>query len=132
MRALNFRLIGTATLAVVSMAVAQATTLPNEIVLEGSDATAFHHAAVYTEQLFTYLQNGSALPVLVLGGVSLTGLTAGQAVIDPGYSLTGFTLSNYSAIYIESVGGCCTQADTSISAGDEATIAAAEALGLNL
>lgn len=104
----------------------------NEIGLEGSDATAFHHDSKYTEQLFTYLQNGSSLPVLILGGVSLSGLNPGQSVLDPGYSLSGFNLSNFSAVYIESVGGCCTQADMKISATDEAAIGAAEAKGLNL
>ena len=104
----------------------------NQIVLEGSDATAFHEIPVYTGQLFTFMQGGSSLPVLVLGGVGLSGLSAGQAVLNPGYSLTGYNLSDYSAIYIESVGGCCTQADTSISAADEAAIGAAEATGLNV
>lgn len=109
----------------------------NQIVLEGSDATALHHDGLYTTQLFTFMQNGSSLPILVLGGVTLSGVTtcpgAGcQAVYDSGYSLSGFTLSNFAGIYIESIGGCCTQADFSISAGDQASIAAAELLGLNV
>lgn len=106
------------------------------IALEGSDATAFHEIGTYTEQLFTYLQNGSSNPVLILGGVGLSGLSAGQAVYDTNadpYSLAGYNLANYSAVYIESVGGCCTQADTSISSADEAAIGAAEASsGLNV
>jgi hypothetical protein len=104
----------------------------NQIVLEGSDATAFHEIPTYTGQLFTFMQNGSSLPVLILGGVSLSGLASGQGVLDSGYSLTGFNLSDYSAVYIESVGGCCTQADTSISAADATAIGAAEAAGLNV
>lgn len=117
----------------------------NEIALEGSDATAFHGtlagnpaAQLYTSQLMGFLQGGSSKPVLVLGGITLLGTggtnldTAGTTVTAAGYSLAGLTLSDYSAIYVESAGGCCTQADTSISAADEAAIGAAEALGLNL
>ncbi len=72
------------------------------------------------------------MPVLILGGVPLTGLSSGQSVLAPGYSLTGFSLSNFSAVYIESLGGCCSQADHSISASDAAAIGAAEAKGLNI
>src|ERR1017187_7321175 len=126
---MRFKLfLATATL----LCIASAPAFANQIVLEGSDATAFHEAPVYTEQLFTFMQNGSPLPVLILGGVSLSGLSVGQSVLDPTYSLAGYNLSNYSAVYIESVGGCCTQADTSISAGDQAAIGAAEASGLNV
>jgi hypothetical protein len=124
-------LLATATL----LCIASAPAFANQVVLEGSDATAFHQDGVYTGQLFTFMQNGSTLPVLVLGGVSLSGLSVGQAVFDSNadtYSLAGYTLSNYSAVYIESGGGCCTQADTSISAGDQAAIGAAEAAGLNV
>ena len=103
------------------------------IVLEGSDATALHHDGAYTSQLFTYLQGGSSKKVLVLGGNGLSGsVSTSQYTLAPGYSLSGFTLSDYSAVYIESVSGCCTQADTSFSAGDQALIGAAEGLGLNL
>lgn len=122
--------------AVVSFVLAAASlSFAGNIALEGSDATAFHDDPTYTHQLFTYLQGGSSKPVLVLGGVPLTGLSAGQAVMDTNsnsYSLAGYNLSDYSAVYVESVGGCCTQADTKISAADQALIAAAEATGLNL
>ena len=107
----------------------------NQIVLEGSDATAFHEAGTYTNQLFTFMQTSSpwaSKPVLILGGVALSGLAVGQGVLAPGYSLSGYTLSDYSGLYVESVGGCCTQADTSILAGDQGLIAAAEALGMSL
>jgi len=110
----------------------------NTIALEGSDATAFHQDAVYTTQLFTYL-GGASLPVLVLGGVALNAaVNPALYVLDPSYALpanglTAATLAaNYSAVYIESVGGCCTQADTSITAAQETIIGAAEALGVNL
>lgn len=124
-----------AAFAVLGLAIGAPAFAGNQIVLEGSDATAFHEQPVYTEQLFTFMQNGSSLPVLVLGGVPLSGLSAGQAFFDSNvdtYSLAGLSLSDYSAVYIESVGGCCTQADTSISSADEAAIGAAEAKGLNV
>lgn len=106
----------------------------NQIVLEGSDATSFHHDSLYTSQLFTFMANGSALPVLVMGtGGVLSGAPAGT-VYDSTYSLAGFSLSDYSAVYFQSPGGCCgaPDASTSISAGDQALIGAAEALGLNI
>src|SRR5438094_10254777 len=88
----------------------------NTIALEGSDATAFHHEGTYTTQLFTFLQAGSAKKVLVLGGVPLSG-AVGQYDLNPDYSLAtalvtfGTTIVDYSAVYVVSVGGCCTQAD---------------------
>jgi hypothetical protein len=117
----------------VSLSLGAMPMLANTIALEGSDATAFHEDGNYTHQLFTYLQGGSSLPVLVLGGVPLSPIVpTTQYTLNPTYSLTGINLANFSAVYIESVGGCCTQADHSISAADEATIGAAEAKGLNL
>jgi hypothetical protein len=112
----------------------------NQIVLEGSDATAFHEDPTYTAQLFNFMITSdptAPAKVLVLGGGTLSGVS-GVAVYDTNastYSLTGATnyhLSDYAGVYVESVGGCCTQADHSISAADQATIAAAEALGLSL
>ena len=106
----------------------------NQIVLEGSDATSYHHDGLYTSQLLTFMKNGSSLPVLVMGtGGALTSAPVGTAY-NSTYSLAGFTLSNYSAIYFQSPGGCCGDPDasTSISAADKAAIGAAEALGLNV
>lgn len=108
--------------------------LANQIVLEGSDATTFHGDALYTSQLLTFMKNGSPLPVLVMGtGGALSGAPVGT-VYNSTYSLTGFTLSDYSAIYFQSPGGCCGSPDasTSISASDKTLIAAAEALGLSI
>lgn len=106
----------------------------NQIVLEGSDATSFHHDAVYTGQLLTFMKDVSLLPVLVMGtGGVLTGAPAGT-VFNSTYSLAGFTLSDYSGIYFQSPGGCCgaPDASTSISDPDKIAIAAAEVLGLSI
>ena len=103
----------------------------NQIVLEGSDATALHHDAVYTSQLLTFMAGGSSLPVLIMGGraLSFSGPTPATLLL-PGYSLAalplGKTLADFSALYVESPGGCCTQDPTKISAADKALIGAAE------
>jgi hypothetical protein len=94
-------------------AVAQAQT-SGFIALEGSDATAYHHDTVYTSNLFHYLQGASTLPVLVYnpaGVVDLSPYTGGVPVANT-TTMTGLTLSNYSAIYIESPTGCCTADNT--------------------
>ena len=51
----------------------------NQIVLEGSDATALHHDGLYTTQLLTFMAFGSPLPVLVLGGVLCPPLLLAQS-----------------------------------------------------
>ena len=106
----------------------------NQIVLEGSDATSFHHDSVYTGQLLTFMKDTSLLPVMVMGtGGVLTGAPAGT-VFNSTYSLVGFTLSDYSGIYFQSPGGCCGNPDASpfISNADKIAIAAAEVLGLSI
>ncbi len=106
----------------------------NQIVLEGSDATSFHDDILYTSQLFTFMRGTSLLPVLVMGtGGFLSGAPA-STVYNATYSLAGFSLIDYSAIYFQSPGGCCgaPDASTSISAADKAAIGAAELLGLNI
>jgi hypothetical protein len=106
---------------------------PGFVALEGSDATAFHHDPVYTPELFKYLQGSSSLPVLVYnpaGVIDLSGITGGVSTVDE-TSLTGLTLSNYSAIYIESVGGCCIP-DQTVLNGFGAEVSAFVAAGGNL
>ncbi|HKU53842.1 MAG TPA: PEP-CTERM sorting domain-containing protein [Rhizomicrobium sp.] len=103
------------------------------VALEGSDATALHHDGSYTPQLFKYLQGPSALPVLVYnpaGVIDLSGIDGGVATVDK-TSLTGLTLSDYSAIYIESPGGCCS-GDTTVLNGFGAAVSAFIAAGGNL
>ena len=77
------------------------------IALEGSDATTFHGDMAYTSQLFKYLQGSSSLPVLVIGFPLSPMITGGVTTVTAA-SLAGQTLSDYSAIYLESPGGCCT------------------------
>ena len=84
------------------------------IALEGSDATALHHDNQYTPQLFKYLQGASSKSVLVLGSINLSSISGGVGTFNVG-SLAGQTLSNYSAIYIESPGGCCTANNTALN-----------------
>jgi hypothetical protein len=103
------------------------------VALEGSDATALHHDSSYTPNLFAYLQGGSSLPVLVYnpsGVIDLSAITGGVAV-DNKTSLVGVDLSNYSAIYIESPGGCCT-ADNTVLNGFGAAVNAFVAAGGNV
>lgn len=88
---------------------AQATTL----VLEGSDASTYHGAqaggAVYTTQLLAFLREGSALPVAVFNpaGGTMASAPAGSVVYLN--SLATLSTSLYSALYIMSPGGCCSQ-----------------------
>ena len=98
------------------------------IALEGSDATALHHDMAYTMQLFSYLKGASALPVLTVGSVDISAITGVPTVLAP--SLTGLTLSDYSAIYVESPGGCCT-ANPNAIAGFGAAVSAFIAAGGN-
>ena len=103
------------------------------IALEGSDATALHHDSSYTAQLFKYLQGPSVLPVLVYnpaGVIDLSAINGGVATVNK-TSLAGLTLSDYSAIYIESAGGCCT-ADITALDGFGAAVTAFIAAGGNL
>lgn len=86
----------------VAMPQAQAFTLA----LEGSDATSYHQDPVYTSQLFAFMKDGSALPVLVFGSVLLGG-APGDTVYTS--DLTGLSNALYSGLYIQSPYGCCDQ-----------------------
>src|ERR1700688_360459 len=102
------------------------------VALEGSDATAFHQDPVYTPQLFSYLQGGSALPVLIYnpaGTVTINNL-GGVPVVYTN-TLVGQNLSNYSALYVESTGGCCIADNTALN-GFGASVNAFIAAGGNV
>jgi len=106
---------------------------PGFISLEGSDATAFHMDPQYTPQLFKYLQGSSSKKVLVYnpsGTIDLSSVSGGVGITNV-TSLVGVTLSDYSAIYIESPGGCCV-ADNTVLNGFGASVAAFVAAGGNL
>ncbi|WP_332769738.1 PEPxxWA-CTERM sorting domain-containing protein [Phenylobacterium sp.] len=81
-----------------------ATASAKTLVLEGSDATSYHQDTNYTSQLFGYLKEGSSKPVLVFGSVNLTH-APGDTVYTNDLSTLDFT--TYSAVYIQSPGGCC-------------------------
>lgn len=101
-----------------------------QILLEGSDATTFHHDSVYAQQIINFMRNGSPKSILVMGtGGTLGGSPSGVAY-NSTYSLAGFNLANYSGIYFQSPGGCCgaPDASTSISAADKLAIGNAETL----
>ena len=103
------------------------------IALEGSDATALHFDSSYTPQLFHYLQGASSLPVLIYnpaGAIDLSSVSGGVPLVLK-TSLTGLTLSDYSAIYIESPGGCCTANNTVLN-GFGAAVTAFITAGGNL
>jgi hypothetical protein len=86
---------------------------PGFVALEGSDSTALHQDPQYTPQLFSYLQGASTKNVLVLGGVTLQHV--GSVGVTYVSSLTGQTLSDFSALYIESPGGCCTADNSALN-----------------
>jgi len=104
------------------------------VALEGSDATSFHRDASYTPQLFKYLQGSSSKSVLVFnsgGSVSdLSAITGGVATTNV-TSLAGVTLSNYSAIYLQTPGNCCS-ADVNALNGYGSSVNAFIAAGGNI
>jgi len=78
------------------------------VALEGSDATSLHRDGVYTPQLFKYLKGASTKQVLIYnqsGTINIDG-NSGQSNAYT-TTLTGVTLSNYSALYIQTPGACC-------------------------
>ncbi len=94
-------------LAMVDVGSVQAQTL----VLEGSDASTFHDlqpgGLAYVTQLFAFLKDGSALPVAVFGNGSLMTTAPADTVFLS--DLSGISSGTYSALYIQSPGGCCSQ-----------------------
>lgn len=101
------------------------------VALEGSDATTFHMDPQYTPQIFKYLKGSSSLDVLVFqpGGGPNPGPTGvGTTMVT---SLAGVNFSNYSALYIESGGGCCVADPTALD-GYGAAVSSFVAAGGNL
>ena len=96
-----------AALALAGVGSVQAQTL----VLEGSDASTYHDeqpgGLAYVTQLFSFLKDGSSLPVAVFGSGSLMTTAPSDTVFLS--NLSGLNSSAYSALYIQSPGGCCNQ-----------------------
>jgi hypothetical protein len=105
---------------------------PGFIALEGSDATSFHQDSQYGPQLFKYLQGGSAKSVLVYNASGTTNIDGSTGHINTYVtSLSGVTLSDYSALYIQTPFTCC-QADNTVLDGYGAAVNAFIAAGGNL
>jgi hypothetical protein len=125
---------GLFTAVLVLASVAQAGSTAGFIALEGSDATALHQDPVYSPELFLYLQGSgsSPLPVLVYnpaGTIVITGF-GGTTVYST--TLPGTLTGVYSAVYIESPGGCCAADNTVLNgAGQGAEVSAFIAGGGN-
>lgn len=96
-----------AALALAGVGSVQAQTL----VLEGSDASTYHDeqpgGVEYVTQLFAFLKDGSSLPVAVFGSGSLMTTAPSDTVFLS--DLSGLNSSTYSALYIQSPSGCCSQ-----------------------
>ncbi len=101
---------------IAALALGAAFTAPAQaktLVLEGSDASTFHGAqeggVTYTSQLLAFLREGSALPVAVFNadGGTMPSAPAGSIVYLA--DLTGLSTADYSALYIMSPSGCCSQ-----------------------
>lgn len=110
------------------------TAFAGTVVLEGSDASTYHAGSLggaeYLTQLFSYLKSDSSFntkPVFVLGD-HMHGAPAGtvdSTTLLPLFDGTGAAL--YSAVYVQSPGGCCSERP--VSAADQAAIAAFVAAG---
>lgn len=106
---------------VATLAIAAAPAMAATLALEGSDATTFHRDSTYSMQLFSFLKSDSynpSLPVLVFGtGGTLSGVPA-----DTVYSATlpGTLAGVYSAVYVGSPGGCCSEQP--VSTADQTAI----------
>jgi len=101
-----------ATVAAIALAT-PALAAPGFVALEGSDATTFHHDAQYSTQLFSYLKGGSAKQVLIYNASGTFNIDASTGQTNAyTTTLTGVTLSDYSALYIQTPGTCCNADNT--------------------
>ena len=97
------------------MVATPAAAAPGFIALEGSDATSFHHDGTYSNQLFKYLKGGSAKQVLIYNPSGTSNID-GSTGFTNAYTttLTGVTLSDYSALYLQTPGTCCSASLTAL------------------
>lgn len=105
---------------------------PGFVSLEGSDATTFHHDSQYSTQLFTYMKGSSIKPVLIYNasGTFNIDATTGQTNSYT-TTLAAITLSDYSALYIQTPGTCC-NADNTVLNGFGLAVGSFIANGGNL
>lgn len=91
------------------------------IFIHGSDGDTAHNVVPWADDVINYLDGGSAKDVLVLGNASALGTFDGTSGFSTATSLTGVTLSDFSALYLLAVSGCC-NADDGLIAGFQASI----------
>lgn len=102
-----------AVVAVAGLLAAPSFAAPGFIALEGSDATSLHQDSQYSTQLFSYLKGASLLPVLVYNRSGTVNIDASSGQTNTYVtSLVGVNLSNFSAIYVQTPGGCCAADNT--------------------
>jgi PEP-CTERM motif-containing protein len=78
------------------------------IILEGSDAIAFHGLSSYTAQVWKALDGSSSLPIAVIEGnfpIALSSDGSGVTIDNFGSVAAAGTLSNYAALYFEGDNG---------------------------
>lgn len=125
-------LASAAAMLAVSALASSAFAAPGFIALEGSDATSFHQDSQYGPQLFNYLQGASAKQVLIYNASGTFNIDASTAHTNAyTTTLVGVTLSDYSALYIQTPGTCCS-ADNTVLNGFGASVNAFIAAGGNL
>lgn len=102
------------------------------LALEGSDATSFHQDSTYGPQLFNYLKGASLLPVLIYNQSGTINIDASTSHVNAyTTTLASINLANYSALYIQTPGSCCTADNTTLN-GYGAAVNAFRAAGGNV
>ena len=133
----SFKLFLTATAVLGSLAfgATHASAMPGLIILEGSDAQTFHRLDPYSTAFQNGLQafgGGSALPTLAVDmSTTFVGTPTNGVVYASSIPSLAVLLATYSALYIQSPGGCCGENDTAIT-GHQADVAAFVAAGHSL
>ena len=97
--------------------------------LIGSDVVSFHRDASYINPVFDQMANFGTKKLLFVSnfGASSANYTAGNITIDfkpLSFIDTGADMSAYSGVYVDSVGGCCSDAGGLMAAGGAAVLTA--------
>ncbi|CAN5194833.1 hypothetical protein BH09GEM1_BH09GEM1_41740 [soil metagenome] len=111
---------------------AASTASAQRIILEGSDVGPLHGYSAWTKQMFNGLRNNSSngtKPVYVLESESHTALftATGISFFETG-SVAALDIANYSALYVVSQSGCCSD-NPGLVAGGESIVNAFLAAG---